>query len=129
VSQDDDVLKQAVQRLWLNQVGPLDERCVIRHRVQIDPIRLSQGDAVRDEDIHLLVAPTVQMFHHQHLQDDLYGRGMTPSGQGVRMSLGQVALDVLKQRILLQRLVQLIQHFIRLERDQLRKVDRFVVYD
>ena len=40
VGQDDDMFKQAVQRLWLNQVGPLDERRVIRHRVQVNSAKL-----------------------------------------------------------------------------------------
>ena len=69
------------------------------------------------------------MLHHQHSQDDFYGRGMTPLGQGMRMSLGQIAFHVLKQRILLQQLVQFIQHLIPLEGDQLKQVDRFVLFD
>ena len=129
LSQLGHAIQQAVQRLGLDQVGPAQQRRVVRHRLQSQSAELAQHQAVIDKVLGLLVAPGVQMLDDQQPQDHLDRRRGSSRLRGVRSALGQVRLHLLKELIVLKQPVQLgqlglvVQHQ---RRHQPEQVDRRV---
>jgi hypothetical protein len=59
------------ERRWSDDPGPAQQRRISRHLFLIDPAELAQHQAVPDEMLEILVAPTIQPFDHKQTRDDL----------------------------------------------------------
>jgi hypothetical protein len=64
-------LVEHAERHWSDDPGPAQQRRVSGHLLLIDPAELAQHQAVPDEMLEVLVAPTIQPFDHKETHDDL----------------------------------------------------------
>jgi hypothetical protein len=99
-----------------DEVGPADERGVVRDRRQVDAAELAQDQAVGDAALGLRVAPAIEPLDHQQAQDHLDGGAVAAPGRGVRIPLGQIGFDPLDDRVLVEQAVQLPQFWLEVGR-------------
>src|ERR671938_934094 len=107
-------LVEGEEGLWRDEVGPAQQRGVVRHLLQIDAAELAQDQTVGNEVLDLLVAPAVEALDHEKAQDDLDGRARPSPAQGVWRPLRQVGPDALKDRVTLEQAIEFAQHRFKL---------------
>ena len=100
---------QQGQRLRLDALGPADQHCVIGHGLKVQAAEATQQQAIGHMLLGLFIAPIIQSPDHQHAQDHLHRRRRTPGAGRLWVTLSQIALDRLKDRVVLQEQIDLSQ--------------------
>jgi hypothetical protein len=104
-----DPLVERLEGAGPDQVGPAQQRGVVRHRGQIKATELAQDQAIGHKVFGLLVAPVVQPLDDQQPLNHLHGCGGPSARGGVGRAAAQVGFDAMKERIVCQQLIELRQ--------------------
>src|SRR5215469_155931 len=100
---------QRLQRFGPDEPAPADQRGIVRHAPEIDAREPAQHQAIGHALFRLLEAPGMQVFDQQETQDGLHWGRMPSSISCMRKAPCQVSFDLLKELIIVEQPIQLLQ--------------------
>jgi hypothetical protein len=105
----DHPVVERLDRLRADGVGPADQRGVVGNLLEVDAAELAEREAVVDEVLGLGVAPAVEPHDHEHAEDHLHRRRGAASRTGPGMTAGHVLANGLKDLVIVERAVELLE--------------------
>lgn len=126
------VIQQLMEHGGLDQLGPADERGVIRHGLGGHPVELAQDQTVAHPVLGLGGVPAGTLRDDHHAQDHLTGVEWRLRGSWVGMTLRQIGGDPLDIEVVIEQAVEFPQLGRDVGgpfRDQLKEVEHGVPID